>query len=221
MEMEHIDKNTIRVIISHDELSDHGISLWDLLSDKKKMEKFFYRILKEIDTDHNFVGDDTVTFQVLPNQDGMLEMIISKNNNIVSEQLLNQLSSSDKKGEDKISNLDLKITNKHRNNDNSYDYLKDSVSRNMLVKFVDFDSYLLLIKDLNINGINSSLYEYHNEYYLYIEYNENLSDVDKKKLFLIYEYGEPTSFPINMLLEHGKILIENDAINKSKNYFFE
>ena len=78
MEMERINENTIRVLVDNDDLSARGITILDLLGDHQQIEDFFYSILKEVDTDHQFQNNDAVTFQVMPTNNG-LELFISKN----------------------------------------------------------------------------------------------------------------------------------------------
>ena len=78
MEMERINDNTIRVSIGNEDLAERGITFLDLLGNQKQIESFFYSILEEVDVDEQFQETDSVTFQVLPNQDG-LELFISKN----------------------------------------------------------------------------------------------------------------------------------------------
>ena len=149
MEMEHIDENTIRVTISHDELSERGVTLWDLLSNRKQMEEFFYHILEEVDTEHAFIGNDTVTFQVLPGKDGMLDMIISKNNGgLVPEQILKKLVSANGEVSPELSKLaqtdktttSKQDTNQKTNNENNE--VSDDLSEEIIVKFNDFEDFL-------------------------------------------------------------------------------
>ncbi len=78
MEMERINENTIRVLIGNDDLTQRGITVLDLLGNHQQIESFFYSILEEVDTEHQFQDNDSVTFQVLPNRNG-LELFISKN----------------------------------------------------------------------------------------------------------------------------------------------
>ncbi|HFU5430367.1 TPA: adaptor protein MecA, partial [Enterococcus faecium] len=78
MEMEHINENTIRVLIGHEDLEERGVSFLDLLGNHKEIENFFYSILEEVDIEEEFRGSEAVTFQVLPKGDG-LELFISKN----------------------------------------------------------------------------------------------------------------------------------------------
>lgn len=92
MEMERINENTIRVLIGNDDLQARGITVLDLLGNHKQIENFFYSVLEEVDTDHQFQDTDSVTFQVLPTRNG-LELFISKNNKGVdTKQLLNDES---------------------------------------------------------------------------------------------------------------------------------
>lgn len=87
MEMERINENTIRVLIGNDDLQARGITVLDLLGNHKQIENFFYSVLEEVDTDHQFQDTDSVTFQVLPTRNG-LELFISKNNKGVDPQQL-------------------------------------------------------------------------------------------------------------------------------------
>lgn len=84
MEMERINENTIRVLIDNDDLSARGITILDLLGNHQQIEDFFYSILREVDTDHQFQNNDAVTFQVMPTNNG-LELFISKNDSNVAE----------------------------------------------------------------------------------------------------------------------------------------
>ena len=45
MEMEHINENTIRVIIENEDLAERGITFLDLLGNHREIESFFYSIL--------------------------------------------------------------------------------------------------------------------------------------------------------------------------------
>jgi len=75
MEMERINENTIRVLVDNDDLSARGITILDLLGDHQQIEDFFYSILKEVDTDHQFQNNDAVTFQVMPTNNGILILL--------------------------------------------------------------------------------------------------------------------------------------------------
>ena len=77
MEVEHVSENMIRVVLGSHDLEERGVTMLDLLGNRKQIEAFFYSILDEVDTDHTFTLDQTVTFQVVPKNNG-LELLISK-----------------------------------------------------------------------------------------------------------------------------------------------
>ncbi|MGX7109240.1 adaptor protein MecA [Facklamia miroungae] len=79
MEMEHINDNLIKVLIGSEDLEERGIDFLDLIGDQSRIEKFFYSILEEVDIDHHFHDSEAVTFQVIPNSEG-LELYISRAN---------------------------------------------------------------------------------------------------------------------------------------------
>ena len=45
MQVDHIDKNTIRVRIDKAELARRGMGMLDLLGNRQKIQDFFYKIL--------------------------------------------------------------------------------------------------------------------------------------------------------------------------------
>ena len=79
MEMEKINDNTIRVLLENEDLTERGITVLDLLGNQSEIESFFFSILDEVDKDHEFRNNEAVTFQLMPNRNG-LELLITKSN---------------------------------------------------------------------------------------------------------------------------------------------
>lgn len=77
MEVKKINENTIRVLLENQDLTERGITVLDLLGNQEKIEEFFRSILDEVDKEHSFSDTDAVTFQVMPNRNG-LELLIMK-----------------------------------------------------------------------------------------------------------------------------------------------
>ena len=46
MEMERINEDTIRVVVTNDDLAERSISVIDLLGNQEEIERFFYNILE-------------------------------------------------------------------------------------------------------------------------------------------------------------------------------
>ncbi|MEJ6400811.1 adaptor protein MecA [Nicoliella sp. Es01] len=204
MKMDRINDNTIRVLINNEDLSEHGITVLDLLGDHKQIEEFFYSVLDEIDTDHQFQGDnEALTFQVLPNKNG-LELFISKadpndpektqqTNDTVSDYIRNQLKnesnfSSDeffKNNPDLFKGKDDNYYDKYdamnysdmKDNLNNMDSFGDESYGNMkeaIIKMNSFEDFIALSKRLRIENGASSLFIYKGKYYLGLMFVRNL-----------------------------------------------
>ncbi|MCM0582814.1 adaptor protein MecA [Weissella diestrammenae] len=239
MEMERINEDTIRVLVTNDDLTERSISIVELLGNQEAIEKFFYSILEEVDIDHDFEQNDAVTFQVLPNRNG-LEMFISKNisedqiptnliNNIlgdqtdkevnddVSEELLSQLLDSDTSRRTKKP-----IGNDKTQNDKIVSEAagKQSVIPNEIIfKFDDFEGLILLAQALNIAAA-SRLISYENSYYLEFIFDDTY-DIDEIKNItaIVREFGKLTPVAAEVLAEHGQVIFDANALDQILSYF--
>lgn len=238
MEMERINEDTIRVKISSEDLSERGVTFLDLLDNHKEIENFFYSVLEEVDTDHQFANNDAVTFQVLPNRNG-LELYISKNpangmeeamksvakNDSPSNEELDEVSDFLKKKLAETDGQDTNMSNTSRDADpadyNSYG--EDSAdTQTKVIKLNDFEGLPGIAAAISdVSGLDSVLYRYKDNYYLELIFfmSENTSELVKDNLALAYEYGDKTSITSEVLREHGKTIIDSAALELAQHYF--
>lgn len=159
MEMERINENTIRVLIGNDDLQARGITVLDLLGNHKQIENFFYSVLEEVDTDHQFQDTDSVTFQVLPTRNG-LELFISKNNKGVdTKQLLNNESQANGGQSHKVSHSS-KSTNGQLGDEGLTNSLKKALHGHDSAPSSD-DYQKMLAQQQNSQGSNSNNVAHH------------------------------------------------------------
>lgn len=238
MEMERINEDTIRVKISSEDLSERGVTFLDLLDNHKEIENFFYSVLEEVDTDHQFANNDAVTFQVLPNRNG-LELYISKNpangmeeamksvakNESPSNEELDEVSDFLKKKLAETDGQDANMSNPSRDADpadfNSYGSDSDD-TQTKVIKLNDFEGLPGIAATISdVNGLDSVLYRYKDSYYLELVFymSENTPELVKDNLALAYEYGDQTSITSEVLREHGKTIIDSAALELAKHYF--
>lgn len=217
MEMERLNENTIRVIIGSDDLDKRGITVLDLLGNHQQIESFFYSILEEVDTDHQFQNNDAVTFQVLPNREG-LELYISKNVDLDDEMDSGKFASLPEFDEDGVSEYLKKqkadIEDKERRK-----YVP-----NLKTEIFEFDSlntFIDLAKILYLENGVSDLYLYKDKYYLKIElYGEGSSDtMIFDQIAIAREYGNKTKVTDDILSEYGDLLMGTSALELSRHYF--
>ncbi|MFL2029594.1 adaptor protein MecA [Loigolactobacillus zhaoyuanensis] len=234
MEMERINDNTIRVLLENEDLSERGITVLDLLGNHKQIENFFYSILEEVDTDHQFQSNDAVTFQVLPNKNG-LELFISKNvptgglteedfagsDDEVSEFIKQQLLASD--GDGKQRKTTLKSAEVDDDEDDYSTYLNDpdTPTREVVLKIQDFENVIQLAKILKLDGAVSNLFRYKDAFYLHLIFfvNETSEGSIKDELAIALEYADRTNVTPDVLSEYGKKLMEKSALELLRYYF--
>ncbi|KRL04797.1 adaptor protein MecA [Liquorilactobacillus oeni] len=240
MEMEKINDNTIRVLLETDDLTERGITVLDLLGNHKEIENFFYSILEEVDVDHEFRENDAVTFQLLPNRNG-LELFISKvnpkdsgkkqtkeNNGNTPNDLDFSLLGADEDVSEYIKHELTTTPNKQKgtvadDGDGVSGYLSDknTEKKHYVVEFTDFEDFVQVSKVLRCENVASSLYFFKDKYYLdLVFFVEQISDSQiKDVLSLVVEYGKRVNLSVDVLQERAKIIFKTSAFELARYYF--
>ena len=226
--MERINENTIRVLVDSNDLEERGIKILDLLSDHKQIQDFFYSILKEVDSTHQFQDNDSVTFQVMPTGNG-LELFISKND---------QITGADSEQTDAITDYIRQSIAQRRNEksrtneteqsfEDADDYASpasdtEPLTKLIVVRFAQLEDLIQYAKVADDYNVVSELYKYEGQYYLTLQYlvtDENTDEEIKNQIALAYEYGDPTNIASDYLAEHSKKLMEISALHLIQHYF--
>lgn len=246
MEMERINEDTIRVVVTNEDLAERSMSVIDLLGNQEEIEHFFYSILEEVDVDHDFENNEAVTFQVLPNRNG-LEVFISKNLNDrdmvngVMDSMLGQRDASD--ASDEVSDAlleqlldrdgqeaprpDVKQTTAVEENE-AVDELLDDVKNkavaqttaHIMMKFEDFEHLIGFAKTTMSIPARTTLYELDARYYLEFLFSTATRQTDIQDIMaLAREYGEVTPISPEVLTEHGKVIFAEHALASVNQYF--
>lgn len=212
MEYEKINEDTIRVLIKHDDLKAHGLSLIDFLRNRQHIERFFHQILEEIDLREDFEQSDAVTFQIVPNLDG-LELYISKGED-AQEDLLNTLA-------DDYQNQYEEVPEHEENSEGQADAGQSDVGE-FAVQFHSFEDVISLSKSLYLEGGDSTLYEWSDHYYLLLQFSssQTMFTSPTEQYALALEYGSQASHTISVIKEHGRQLIASHALEEIR-YSFE
>lgn len=221
MEMDRLNENTIRVILSTEDLQERGVTVLDLLGNKKQIETFFYSILDEVDKDHAFTNNQPVTFQIMPNKAG-LELLISKSDDSDGTGSLPLNGLQDSADNDDNNFDDEKVGTEEYDSDTA-PYLNDpdTPTKTVIVEFKDFEDYVQLANLLHLESGISNLWEYKDKYYLQLilftdEMHEmTYSDV----LALLSEYSFKTKVTAAVLSEYGKKVMTKTALELTRYYF--
>lgn len=205
MKIEKLTENKIRIILKKEDLKNKNFDFKNLLMLSYESQDIFLEILDKAKSKINFNTEGHALLIETYSQDTDTYILIitkyPKNFNV------------NKKNEKERKNIYAK--NKHNQENTSY-YI---CQFNNLDDFFDFCNYINTLK-LNKTFKTSLLYLYNNTYYLVIN---NISKNHKltKLLYLsILEFSSNITFNKNFiykLFEHGKLLIKNNAINKTPN----
>ena len=225
MEMERINENTIRVLIGNDDLDKRGITVLDLLGNHKQIESFFYSILEEVDKDHQFQNNDAVTFQVLPNQNG-LELFISKDVDMSDNDMFDSGNADSQHPEkrDRVSKYIAEHADNNKPQPVSDKKTNDEFGhqkRTIILEFDQLNDFVSLAKALRLENGTSDLYLYEGKYYLKLELfsNDPVDMVVSDEVAIANEYGKKTTVTEEVLNEYGQHIMENSALELSRYYF--
>ena len=216
MEMEHINDNTIRVVIENADLEDRGVTFLDLMGNQKEIEKFFYSILEEVDVDDQFRDTDAVTFQVLPNRNG-LELFISKNLNLTDGLSIDETTTGPT--EDVSEFLKERMEAKKAPIEDNRPLWLDQ--NQYVYEFDDFETLVTMASEITLNDSLTSVYSLNDKYYFVLTYlNHNITDYEKEiDRAVLLEYAKPSHLTDSYLGEHGKKLMQRSALELMQHYF--
>lgn len=233
--MEHINENTIRVLIKNEDLAARGITFLDLLGNRKEIEKFFYSILEEVDVEEEFKGSDAVTFQVLPKGDG-LELFISKNvplDNVdpyeaygdyySPEEITEWLKQEDPDAYEGYSQEEIMdwFKNQFPEKTQAEEAEPEDSKHSFVFEVGTFEDMIQLASEIYLEQAKSRLYLLNQVYYLKVDFAEEIAGTFQTENQLAYlsEFAKKVSMTPDYLVEHGELIMDHDALNKTRSYF--
>ena len=225
MEMERINDDTILVRIENEDLQERGTSVSELLANPTEIEEFFHSILVEMDVIDQFEDSEGMSFQVMPNPEG-IELYVTKyvektDIEADSERFVRNLvdtiqhSLGHRMGKPKKEKKEKKEKKVE---------LPDKKEQTMepvdcTVFFDTFEDFVQLAKMYPYNVQQSSLYRYSNYYFLHV-YQDVFGGEDfTADLALLREFGEFSRVSWEVIQEYGEVMMKEKAIETAKKYF--
>lgn len=202
MEMEHINENLIKVIIRMEDLEDRGINFLDLVNDQAGIERFFYSILEEIDIEEHFQDSDAVTFQVMPNREG-LELYISRTDIDRYDEFWEEEFARRVIGANPFARLAGANASSQSQGDEEEDHYDED--RQPVFIFEQLEDLLQLCREWVDVAIEASVYKLNRFYFLKTE------PLTQLQLFQVQEYGQLVSVTEFVLDEHAELLRADDV----------
>ena len=219
MEMERINDDTILVRIENEDLQERGTSVSELLANPTEIEDFFHSILVEMDVIDQFEDSEGMSFQVMPNPEG-IELYVTK-----------YVEKKDIEGDSErfVRNLVDTIQHslghrmgkpkKEKKVEAPVEKEKTLEPLDCTVFFDSFEDFVQLAKMYPYNVQKSSLYRYSNYYFLHV-YQEVFGGEDfTADVALLREFGEFSRVSWEVVQEYGEVMIKEKAIETAKKYF--
>ena len=219
MEMERINDDTILVRIENEDLQERGTSVSELLANPTEIEEFFHSILVEMDVIDQFEDSEGMSFQVMPNPEGIelyvTKYVEKKDIEADSERFVRNLvdtiqhSLGHRMGKPK----------KEKKVEAPVETEKTLEPLDCTVFFDSFEDFVQLAKMYPYNVQKSSLYRYSNYYFLHV-YQDVFGEEDfTADLALLREFGEFSRVSWEVVQEYGEVMIKEKAIETAKKYF--
>jgi len=194
-----VNDNTVRIFISFTELADRNISLADFFQRSARTEQFFWELISKAREEVDFNLDQPFWIQAtVASEDEFVITVIKQEDQIEAEiNHIIQTSFGEKKKTVKPIS-------------------KFGSEQDWVYVFSDFEDVVSAIGLLpEIPYIVSTLYVYDDEYYLALG---RFRTPRKKKVAeaILDEYGESLVVTEAFLKEHGKMIIQDNAIKTLK-----
>lgn len=226
MEMERINDDTFLLRIENQDLIDRGTSIPELLGNPGEIEGFFHSILEEMGVLNQFEDSDGLSFQIMPNPDGLelyVTRIVDMGDESTDERMVRNIvdtiqhSLTDRMGKKyKEKKEDRKLSPKSKATEDPSAPLKPI---DVTVVFEDFEDFVSMAKETTVEFEQSALYRYSDHYFLRIFHPVEQQDEFTSKIALIREYAEFSRISWEVLQEYGEVIMPEAALETGKQYF--
>ncbi len=199
MRFEKLSNDKIRIILDLQDLEDNDIDYQSFMSNSSDSQKLFMEILDEAEEQIGFITKDyKLMIEALATMDGDFIITVTRS-----------LPDFD------IASVYKKRTIKAKRKSNKL------TTDTIIYEFNNFDDifdFVLLLKNLNITGLNAftkdfALYTYKNNYYLVMDNIDKNFDAIKTFLCALTEFGKSinnSNLFKSRLNEYGTLLVKNN-----------
>lgn len=225
MEIERINENTIKFYMSYLDIEDRGFNREEIWYNRERSEQLFWQVMDEAGDQESFDIEGPLWIQVQAMEKG-LEITVTKAQLSKEGQNLelgDDTSEIEEHLNDKLENLlDIQLGKVARRSGQKAESKAYARLVHHTVAFNDFEDMIQLSHRIDLEeGIESELYHYKNLYILIVKFDDNILDeyVQDNLLSIIYEYGTKKKVSIPVILEYGKTIFSEQALEQTQQYF--
>ncbi|MGJ7919957.1 genetic competence negative regulator [Neobacillus sp. LXY-4] len=192
MRLERLTYNKIKFFLTFDDLYDRGLSKDDIWRDSLKWHQLFHDMLEEANEEFGVEIQGTIAVEIFSLQAQGMVMILTMEESDQEEESLDDVF------------IEMQVT------------VDDC--EEILFEFSSIEEVIQLSKRFSTMKVNGGgLYAMNDKYYLLFE---NIEAEEKNKLIsVLAEYGDPSLLSIHRLIEYGKQIVKQNAIETIVKYF--
>lgn|SRR5699024_999153 len=226
MEIERINENTVKFYISYLDIEDRGFKREEIWYNRERSEQLFWQMMEELNYKEDFTVEGPLWIQVQALEKG-LEVIVTRAQVSKNGETLDLLTGSDIPNVSDQEELENLLENNFETNDDEDidEFFDEVVDENfsIIVRFDEFEDVIQLSHSLNevVDDISDILYYYKDNYYLYMEFSQELfADDDQEDIIsLVFEYAHDSDITSYVLEEYGKVIFENQTFSQVRSFF--
>ncbi len=219
MEIERINEHTVKFYISYIDIEERGFDRDEIWYNRERSEELFWEMMDEVHQEEEFMVEGPLWIQIQALEKG-LEVLVTRAQ-ISKEGHKYELPGDDKfPVDEKIESLLDQQFNDKVGNDDTLDGLEEETFQ-FLIKFQDFEDVISLSHRTTLPSLVNSLYSFEGKYFLYIEFNEDNHTEEELEnmLSIVLEYGQESVTTIHRLIEYGKEIIKEHALEEISKHF--
>ncbi|WP_017755613.1 genetic competence negative regulator [Calidifontibacillus oryziterrae] len=195
MRLERLNYNKIKIFLTFDDLRERGLTKEDLWHDNQKVHQLFRDMMNEASDELGFEADGPIAIEVYSLQAQGMVIIVTKDTSVEEQ--------DDEYNDDYI---EMQVT--------------VDESDDIFYEFYSFEDIISLSSRLFLLGItDGKLYSYQDQFYLEIQEFELNGHNTENIIALLSEFGSPATITIYRVIEYGKELMKEKAIEQVYNYF--
>jgi len=222
MEIERINENTVKFYISYLDIEERGFDRDEIWYNRDRSEELFWEMMDEVHEEEEFMVEGPLWIQVQALDKG-LEVIVTKAQVSKDGQKLELPISDDKLKEIPVDENIESLLDHHFNksNDSQEDQIEELEQQlQFVLKFNDLENIISLSKYSSLSGMTNHLFSLDQNYYLFVEFEDEVSDEEiENTLSILLEYGQESRVTIHRLEEYGNLIAKDHALNVIRKHF--
>ncbi|MCR4674663.1 MAG: adaptor protein MecA [Lachnospiraceae bacterium] len=237
MKFTKLNENSIRCVISQDEMTEYGVNLDDLMDDREKAEDFLRVILDEAKTEVDFhTSGEALNVQLSIMPDGDIALMISDDQNSAIRAMLSQFKDKLKDFSELINEEKEKKENLHKKGttevkpyepvpfdqvvETTKEVLEsaaedDPLEMTLWSEFDNLDDCVRLAKALrHLGDAKSMLFKFDDHYFLSMTLVQTKRQM-AKNVFAVAEFSNQVFNDADLaarLNEHGQLILDGHAL---------